>query len=74
MVERKSKYTLIGKLKARTRAELNRRVIKLIHREARRVRTITADNGTEFHHYKSIEENTGAIFYFATPHHSGSGG
>ena len=70
MVERKSKYTLIGKLRARTTAQLNRRVIKLIHREARRVRTITADNGTEFHAYKTIEVNTDAIFYFATPHHS----
>ena len=70
MVERKSKYTLIGKLKARTTADLNRRVIKLIHRQARRVRTITADNGTEFHDYGSIEDDTGVIFYFATPHHS----
>lgn len=70
MVERKSKYTLIGKLKARTTAELNRRVIKLIHREVRKVKTITADNGTEFHRYESIEEKTGTLFYFATPYHS----
>jgi len=70
IVERKSKYTIIGKLKARTTAELNRRVIKLIHREARNVRTITADNGTEFHAYDDIEYATGTTFYFATPHHS----
>ncbi len=70
MVERKSKYTLIGKLKARTTAELNRRVIKLIHRQARKVRTITADNGTEFHRYGSIEKKTDTRFYFATPYHS----
>ena len=70
MVERKSKFALIGKLKARTSAELNRRVIQLIQREKRRIRTITADNGTEFHGYDAIEEATGATFYFATPHHS----
>lgn len=70
MVERKSKYTLIGKLKARTTAQLNRKVIKLIHRQARKVRTITADNGTEFHAYEDIENDTHAISYFATPHHS----
>ena len=32
--------------------------------------TITADNGTEFHWYKEIEDITGVKFYFATPHHS----
>lgn len=70
MVERKSGYALIGKLKARTTAELNRRVIKMIKREATRVRTITADNGTEFHAYVSIEKVTDAMFYFANPYHS----
>lgn len=33
-------------------------------------RSITADNGTEFHSYKAIEAATGVEFYFATPHHS----
>jgi transposase, IS30 family len=36
----------------------------------RRIRTITVDNGTEFHGYKDIEESTGTMIYFATPHHS----
>ena len=31
---------------------------------------MTADNGTEFHSYAEIEAATGAVFYFATPHHS----
>lgn len=70
MVERKSRYTLIGKLKARTTAQLNRRIIKMIQAEARKVRTITADNGTEFHDYETVEAATGTCFYFATPHHS----
>ena len=34
------------------------------------MRTITADNGTEFHDYARIEQATGATFYFATPHHA----
>ena len=33
-------------------------------------RTITADNGTEFHSYERIESATGVTFYFATPHHA----
>lgn len=70
LVERKTGYTVIGKLKARTTAELNRRVIKLIRKEQRQVRTITADNGTEFHGYDVIERVTDALFYFANPYRS----
>ena len=70
IVDRKSKFTIIGKLEARTKEELNRKTIELIQREVNQVKTITADNGTEFHGYKEIEETTGAKFYFATPYHS----
>ena len=34
------------------------------------MRTITADNGTEFHGYAALEQRTPARFYFATPHHA----
>ena len=44
--------------------------MELVTRQAGRVATITADNGTEFHSYKQIEAATGVEFYFATPHHS----
>ena len=33
-------------------------------------KTITADNGTEFHDYKAVEETTDVKFYVATPYHS----
>lgn len=45
LVERKTAYTLIGKLKAPTTAQLNRRIVKLIVREPRPVCSITAENG-----------------------------
>jgi IS30 family transposase len=35
-----------------------------------RMRTITADNGTEFHWYGQVEAVSPVKFYFATPHHS----
>ena len=70
LVERKTGYLLLGKLKARTTAEVNRRAIQLIRRQQRRVRTITADNGTEFHGFADIEKQTHARFYFANPHHA----
>ncbi len=70
MVERKTGYVVLGKLQARTTAEVNRRATQLIRRQPRAVRTITADNGTEFHSYAAIEQATGTRFYFATPYHA----
>lgn len=70
LVERKSLYTVIGKLRARTTEQLNRRIIQLIKQQKRRVRTVTVDNGTEFHQFANVESKTGAKFYFCTPHHS----
>ena len=70
LVERKTGYVLIGKLKARTAAEANRAVLELMARHPGRVATITADNGTEFHWYAKVEAESWVKFYFATPHHS----
>ena len=70
LVDRKTGYVMIGKLEARTVEATNRRAIGLIRKAPRSTRTITADNGTEFHGYKDIESATGADFYFAAPYHS----
>ncbi len=70
LVERKTGYVVLGQLNARTTAEVNRRATKLILRQQQTVKSITADNGTEFHGYSTIEEATGTRFYFATPYHS----
>ena len=70
IVERKTGYLAIGKLKDRTTSSLNKRTLKLINREPDAYKTITADNGTEFHRYKEIENVTKIKFYFARPYHS----
>ena len=70
LVERKSGYLAIGKLDARTVLATNRAILALRRRQRGRFRTITADNGTEFHGYGALEAATGVRFYFATPHHS----
>lgn len=70
IVERRSGYVIIGKLKDRTTRSLNQRCIQLLEREPAKFKTITADNGTEFHQYPELEAATGVRFYFATPHHS----
>jgi len=70
LVERVTGCVLLGKLRSRTVAALNRRVIQLIRAHRSLFKTITVDNGTEFHGYRKIERATGTTFYFATPYHS----
>jgi IS30 family transposase len=70
LVERVSGAVLIGKLRRRTAAALNRRLIELIEAHPEIFKTITADNGTEFHSYADVEKRTGVPIYFATPYHS----
>ena len=70
LVERRTGRVEIGKMRARNTTELNKKVITLIERQERRFRTITADNGTEFHSYVEVEKATGVEFFFATPYHS----
>ena len=70
LVERKSGYVAIGKLAAVTVAETNAVTLALLRRHCGRMRTITADNGTEFHGYRELEAASGVKFYFATPHHA----
>ncbi|WP_346838697.1 IS30 family transposase [Microbulbifer sp. SAOS-129_SWC] len=68
--ERKTGYVMIGKLPDKSTAALNKKVISLINRDPAGFKTITADNGTEFHQYKKIEGRHDVRFYFANPYHS----
>jgi len=70
VVERRTGYLQMGKLERHCAADATARTIELIRKQRDRFKTITADNGTEFHSYKQVEEATGVEFYFATPHHS----
>ena len=70
LVERLTGTVLIGKLPRRDVAALNERVIDLIRSTRAAFKTITADNGTEFHGYRDIEAATGVPIFFATPYHS----
>ena len=68
LVDRKTRFTLVRILQNRTVEEVNRVLIPLIWKY--QIKTITADNGCEFHGFKRVEENTEVRWYFATPHHS----
>ena len=70
LVDRKTGYLFIGKLNERTVDAATHRATTIIKGARHRVRTLTLDNGTEFHGYKDIEAATKAKVYFATPHHS----
>lgn len=68
LVERSSGLALVEKLPHRTVTAVNRAALKLIRDSGLPFKTITWDNGTEFHGYKALEEATGVRCYFAYPH------
>ena len=70
LVERKTGYVMIGILKDKTAASLNQKTKALIRRRPKMFKTITSDNGTEFHQYKEIEADSKVKFFFANPYHS----
>ncbi|WP_036161342.1 IS30 family transposase [Marinimicrobium sp. LS-A18] len=70
LVERKTGFLMIGKLQDRSTRSLNKKTKRLISRDPLLFKTITADNGTEFHQYKNIEAHSSVKFYFANPYHS----
>lgn len=59
-----------GKLRRRNVAAVNARLIQLIEAHPALFKTITADNGSEFHGFAEVEHATGVPIYFATPYHS----
>jgi len=70
VVERKSGLVRLGPIARATKELTLARTLKLLWAERERVKTITADNGTEFHNYRELESILGTEVYFATPHHA----
>jgi transposase, IS30 family len=70
VVERRSGFTAIGRLRRRAAPEVNARLQRLFAAQPRPVRSLTLDNGTEFHSYRALEARTAVPCYFATPHHA----
>jgi IS30 family transposase len=68
LVDRKTRLVLIRKLRDKSMKEVKKALVLTIRRY--KIRTLTADNGSEFHDYERIERLTGAMFYFAKPYHS----
>lgn len=70
LVERRSGFAMIRKLRARTAAEATAAAQVVMRRLRGKFQTLTFDNGTEFHEYEKLERRFGVKCYFATPYHS----
>ena len=70
LVERKTGFVIIMKLRARSKEQARRALLRAIARYPKMFKTITFDNGTEFHDYKAVENVYPLRCYFATPYHS----
>jgi IS30 family transposase len=68
LVERSTGLALVAKLAHRTVTAVNRAAVKLVRDSGLPFKSITWDNGTEFHGYKALEAATGVRCYFAYPH------
>ena len=70
LVDRKARKTRIIKLLARKAALVNQALIKEVRSGRLHIKTLTLDNGTEFHGFKQLEEELGIKVFFAQPYHS----
>lgn len=68
LVDRKSRYTRLGKVLRRTAAQTRAAIRRRLEPLARRVRSITVDNGREFTDHRGISRDLGAPVYFAHPY------
>jgi len=67
-VERKTKFTCIGKVERKSSEEVTNALIKMLAPFKEHVHTITVDNGKEFAGHKQIAKALEANVYFAHPY------
>lgn len=70
LVERKTGFAIIKKLRARNADQVTRAATRALRRHHHNFHTLTLDNGTEFHGYATLERRFPVTVYFATPYHS----
>jgi len=69
LVDRMTGLARTGKVPHRTASQTNAAIARIVAAEPHLFKTITFDNGTEFHSYKKLEKRFGITCYFAAPHH-----
>lgn len=68
VVERRSRYTRLGKLVRLSARATRRAFVSRLSAFSARVRSLTADNGKEFAEHRGIAKDLQADFYFADPY------
>jgi transposase, IS30 family len=70
IVDRKLRYTLIGKATNKSSDKVTKATLKCFKGFEAPIHSITADNGTEFAGFKRIEKGLGTEVFFAHPYSS----
>ena len=70
LVERRSRYTLLGKVTSKQAEEVADTTVELLTPHKAHTETITADNGKEFAAHATIGQALDATVYFAHPYHA----
>lgn len=70
MVERKTKFLFMEKLKGKNAKELAKSMVNTLLPYKNSIKTITSDNGTEFAEHQYISQKLSCDFYFAHPYSS----
>jgi len=70
LVERKSKFTVIGHVQRNTAEAVEQQIVQRLHPHKLRVHTITTDNGKEFAGHERFARSLETDVYFAQPYHS----
>ena len=70
VVERRSRYTVLGKVPSKQAEHVAAATIALLAAHKGHTETITADNGKEFAHHATISQALDAAVYFAHPYHA----
>ncbi len=70
LVDRKTRWVRILKLPARQVSEVNQALIREVRAGRLKMKSLTVDDGTEFHGFKELEDKLGIKVYFAQPYHS----
>lgn len=68
LTERKSRFTLIKKVRHKTAQSVSKTIIDLLSPLSDQVLTMTSDNGKEFANHKTIAQALETSFYFAHPY------
>lgn len=68
LTERKSRFTLLGKVSRRTAAAVRQRLCQLFLPIQNKVHTLTSDHGKEFAEHQIIAQTLQLKFYFAHPY------